>query len=239
MMTPEQILAGLKEEVKRLAETVQQLSSEHETLRTQSTAGAVKTVTMANEVVWLNKPTAFSGAEDVLRGNDGRHAAEGPTSSSIGPKGEANPDRRSWERESAHALQYLCTAEDRRTKNDGSRSTRAKRVRSVPKSRVEIREQRRARRNNALDQGDEFQFRRRRRHGVEVRRVQPADQRARTTFQEQTTYLTRSSDPFLWQERQNRCGPEQPVVLNFLRDAPGNQSVPESTQGFQTQGEGR
>ena len=29
------------------------------------------------------------------------------------------------------------------------------------------------------------------------------------------------------------------VVLNFLRDAAGNQSVPESTQGFQTQGERR
>ena len=42
---------------------------------------------MANEVARLNKPTAFSGAEeeysdwgicaDVLRGNDGRHVAGG------------------------------------------------------------------------------------------------------------------------------------------------------------------
>ena len=41
-------MAGLQKEVKGLAETVQRLSSENETLRTQSTAGAVRTVTMAN-----------------------------------------------------------------------------------------------------------------------------------------------------------------------------------------------
>ena len=64
MMTPERMLAGLQEEVTRLAETVQRLSSENETLWTQSTAGAVRTVTMANEVARLNMPTAFSGAED-------------------------------------------------------------------------------------------------------------------------------------------------------------------------------
>ena len=60
-MTPEQMLAGLQEEAKGLAETVQRLSSENETLRTQSTAGTVRTVTMANEVARLNKPTAFTG----------------------------------------------------------------------------------------------------------------------------------------------------------------------------------
>ena len=43
-----------------LAETVQRLSSEDET----PTAGAVRIETMANEVARLNKPTAFSGAED-------------------------------------------------------------------------------------------------------------------------------------------------------------------------------
>ena len=64
MMTPERMLAGLQEEVTGLAETVQRLSSENETLWTQSTAGAVRTVTMANEVARLNMPTAFSGAED-------------------------------------------------------------------------------------------------------------------------------------------------------------------------------
>ena len=58
-MTPEQMLAGLQKELKGLAETVQRLSSQNETLRTQSTAGAVRTLTMR-----LNKPTAFSGAED-------------------------------------------------------------------------------------------------------------------------------------------------------------------------------
>ena len=39
-------------------------ASENEMLRSQSTVGAVKTVTMANEVARLNKPTAFSGAEE-------------------------------------------------------------------------------------------------------------------------------------------------------------------------------
>ena len=64
MMTPEHMLAGLQAEVKGLAETVLRPSSENETLRTQSTAGAIRTVTVANEVARLNKPTAFSGAED-------------------------------------------------------------------------------------------------------------------------------------------------------------------------------
>ena len=50
--------------MKGLAEAVQRLSSENETLRTQSTAGPIRTVTTANEIVRLNIPTAFSGAED-------------------------------------------------------------------------------------------------------------------------------------------------------------------------------
>ena len=50
--------------VRGLSETVQRLSSENETLRSQSTAGAVRTVTMAKEVARLNKPTAFSGTEE-------------------------------------------------------------------------------------------------------------------------------------------------------------------------------
>ena len=63
-MTPEQMLAGLQDEVRGLSETVQRLASENETLRSQSTVGAVRTVTMANEVARLNKPTAFSDAEE-------------------------------------------------------------------------------------------------------------------------------------------------------------------------------
>ena len=58
------MLASLQEEVTGVAETVQRLSSENETLRTQSASGAARTVTMANEDARLNKPTAFSGAED-------------------------------------------------------------------------------------------------------------------------------------------------------------------------------
>ena len=64
MMTPDQMLASLQEEVKGLAETIQRLSSESESLKSQSSSGAVRTMTMANEVARLNKPTAFSGAED-------------------------------------------------------------------------------------------------------------------------------------------------------------------------------
>ena len=60
-MTPVQMLAGL-EEVKGLAETAQRRSA-NETLRTQSTAGVVRTVTIANEVARLHKRTAFR-AED-------------------------------------------------------------------------------------------------------------------------------------------------------------------------------
>ena len=72
----------------RTCRNVQRLASENESLRSQSTVGAVRTVTMANEVARLNKPIAFSGAEDeysdcelcadVLRGYDGRHAAADP-----------------------------------------------------------------------------------------------------------------------------------------------------------------
>ena len=63
-MTPEQLLAGLQEEVRGLSEMVQRQSSENETLRSLSTVGVVRTVTMANEVARLNKPTAISGAEE-------------------------------------------------------------------------------------------------------------------------------------------------------------------------------
>ena len=63
-MAPEQMLAGIQDEVRGVSETVQRLASENETLRSQSTVGAVRTVTMANEVARLNKPTAFSGAEE-------------------------------------------------------------------------------------------------------------------------------------------------------------------------------
>ena len=49
-MTPEQMLASLQEEVKGLAETVQRLSSENETIKSQSSSGAERTATIASEV---------------------------------------------------------------------------------------------------------------------------------------------------------------------------------------------
>ena len=63
-MTPEQMLAVLPDKVRGLSETVQRPAYENQTLRSQSTVGAVRTVTMANEVARLNKPTAFGGAEE-------------------------------------------------------------------------------------------------------------------------------------------------------------------------------
>ena len=62
-MTREQMLAGLQDEVKGLSQRVHRLASENETLRIQSTVGAVRTVTMANEIARVNKPTPFSGTE--------------------------------------------------------------------------------------------------------------------------------------------------------------------------------
>ena len=63
-MTPEQMLASLQEEVKGLAETVLRLSAENVILKSQSSSEAVRSVTMANEVARLNKPSAFTGTED-------------------------------------------------------------------------------------------------------------------------------------------------------------------------------
>ena len=150
-MTPEQMLAGLQEEVKGLAGTVQRLSSENETLRSQSTIGAVRTVTMANEVARLNKPTAFSGAEEeysdwgfaltcFVGTMDGTLLTELQAVAA-----DPRVKRRSWERECEDALQYPGTPDDKGTEKNGARETRAKRVRSVPRPRVETREQRRTR----------------------------------------------------------------------------------------------
>ena len=102
-MTPEQVLASLQDEVRRLSETVQRQASENETLRSQSTIGAVKTVTMANEVARLNKPTAFSGAKE--ENSDWKFALTCFVGTMDGtlltelravaakPKSEASPDR--------------------------------------------------------------------------------------------------------------------------------------------------
>ena len=106
-MTPEQMLASLQDEVRGLSETVQPLASENETFRSQSTGGAVKTVTMANEVARLNKPTAFSGAEEEHSDWDFaltcflgtmEHVVDRAASGGSKHKSEASPDRRSWER---------------------------------------------------------------------------------------------------------------------------------------------
>ena len=63
-MTPEQLLASLQEEVKGLAETVQRLSAKNMVLKSQTSSETVRSVTMANEIARLNKPSVFAGTED-------------------------------------------------------------------------------------------------------------------------------------------------------------------------------
>ena len=58
---------------------------------------------------------------DVLRGNDGRHVVDGAVSGGSKPKSEANPDRRSCERESEDGVQYFGTADDEGTAKNGAR----------------------------------------------------------------------------------------------------------------------
>ena len=66
-------------------------SSENETLRSQSTVGAVRTVTMANEVARLNKPTAFSGTMDGTLLTELRTVAANPRVKRV-PTDEAGND---------------------------------------------------------------------------------------------------------------------------------------------------
>ena len=137
-MTPEQMLAGLQDEVRGLSETVQQIASENETLRSQSTVGAVKTVTVANEVARLNMPTAFSGAEEeysdwefvltcFVGTMDGtlltelRAVASNPRVKRIQTDEAGNERARTL-------CNILGTADDEGTAKNGARGTRPKRV---------------------------------------------------------------------------------------------------------------
>ena len=191
-MTPEQLLASLQEEVKGLAETVQRLSAENMVLKSQTSSETVRSVTMANEIARLNKPSVFAGTEDefgdwdfaltcFVGTMDGTLVQELQAISSD-PVMKRIPTDDAGKERARNALQYPGTVDDEGSKKDGARSTRAKRVRSVQMSCNEIREQRCARGNNALDQSHELQFRRHRSNGVEVRRVQLAGQRARRHF---------------------------------------------------------
>ena len=153
-MTPERMLAGLQDEVRvrGLSETVQRPASENETLRSQSTVGAVGTVTMANEVARLNNPTAFSGTEEeysdwefaltcFVGTMDGTLLTELPAVAADPRVKRIPTDEAGNER--ARTLYNI--ADDEKAEKNGARSTRQKRVRSVPKPRVEIQEQRRTR----------------------------------------------------------------------------------------------
>ena len=114
------MLAGLQDEVRGLSETVQRLASENEMLRSQSTVGAVRTVTMANEVARLNKPTAFSGTMDGTLLTELRTVAANPRVKRV-PTDEAGND-------SARTLCNLGTADDEGTAKNDARGTRPKRV---------------------------------------------------------------------------------------------------------------
>ena len=162
-MTPERVLAGLQDEVRGLSKKVQRPASENETLRSQSTVGAVRTVTMANEVARLNKPTAFSGAEEEYSNwevaltcfvgtMDGTLLTELRTVA-------ANP-------------------RVKRVPTDEAGNERARTLYNIL-SLLTTKGRKMVRRNfEKWYQSDEFQLWRHRRHGDEVRRVQFADQRA-------------------------------------------------------------
>ena len=130
------MLAGLQDEERALSETVQRLASENETPKSQSTVGAVRTVTMANEVARLHKPTAFSGAEEeysdweiALTCFELQAVAADPRVKRI-PTDEAGNERA---RTLCGILALLTTKEPSKKV---VRSARPKRVRSVPKPRV-------------------------------------------------------------------------------------------------------
>ena len=242
-------LAGLQDEVRGLSEPVQRLASENETLRSQTTVGAVRTVTMANEVARLNKPTAFSRAEEeysdwefaltcFVGTMDGtfltvlRAVAANPRVNRV-PTDEAGNERA---RALCNILALLTTKGPR------------KMVREVPdqngyevyRSFVLRYGSRDAHGETALlikvmnfNFGDidametkfeEFNF---------------ADQRARRHYRcRQHTRHDQASRSCGKSARTtaNPLAVEQKVIHNLPQDASGNQSVPESTQKFQTHG---
>ena len=114
-----------------LAETVQRLSAENMVLKSQTSSEAVRSVTMANEVARLNKPSVFTETEDEFSDRDSALTCFVGTMDGtlvqelnhiVGPWDEANPDRRRWERTSKDTLQYPGTVDDKGTKKDGARS---------------------------------------------------------------------------------------------------------------------
>ena len=127
-MTPEQLLASLQEEVKGLAETVQRLSAENMVLKSQTSSETVRSVTMANEIARLNKPSVFAGTEDefgdwdfaltcFVGTMDGTLVQELQAISSD-PVMKRTPNGRRWERKSTNALQYPGTVDDKGSKKD-------------------------------------------------------------------------------------------------------------------------
>ena len=246
-MTPEQMLAGLQDEVGGLSETVQRLTSENETVWRQSTVGTVRTVKMANEVAKLNKPTAFSGAEEehgdwefaltcFVGTMDGTLLTELRAVGSK-PKSEANLDGRSWEREGEDVLQYPGTADDEGTAKNGARGTRPNGYEAY-RSLV-------------------LRFGSRDAHGettllIKVMNFNFGDIDAMETKFEEFNLLIKEHDDISsidnrHDQTSHSCGKsarttvnpfaiEQSVIHNLPRDASGNQSVPERAQRFQTHG---
>ena len=157
-MTPEQLLARLQEEAKGLAETVLRLSVDNMVLKSKTSSETLRSVTMANEVARLNKLSVFTRTEDVFSDwdsgltcfvgtMDGTLVQELQAISSVPGTKRTPTDDAGKERARTPYNKYPGTVDDKGTKKDGARSTRAKRVRSVQMSRVEIQEQRCARGN--------------------------------------------------------------------------------------------
>ena len=115
---------------------------------------------MANEVARLDKPTAISSAEDEYSDWDFALACFVGTMDgtllkelqavAADPRVKRTPTDEAGNVRPRTLHNILGNADDKGAKKDGTRSTRARRVRSAPKPRVEIREQRRTRKNTLL-----------------------------------------------------------------------------------------
>ena len=210
-MTPEQMLASRQEEAKGLAESVQRLSSENETLKSQSSSGAVKSVTMANEVARLNKSTALSGAEDEFSDSDFaltcfvgtmdaallkelQAVASDPRVKRI-PTDEAGGERAST------LYNILALPTTKTAKEDGTRGTRPRRVRSVPKSRAEYGSRHALGETTLLIKVMNFIF-------GDIDDMESKFEEFKLLIKDHDDISSTDNVPdILWQERQNRSGP--------------------------------
>ena len=182
----------------------------------QSCSGAVRTMTTANDVARLNKPTAFSAAEDEFSDWDfALTCFVGTMDATLlkelqavafetGAKRIRQMKLEERERTLCNILAFQMTKAPRKMVREIPDQNGYEAYRSLV-LRYGSRDARGE--TTLLIKVMNFHFGRHRQYGIEVRRVQPVDQRSRWhTSQLLPTYLTRSSEPLMWQERQSCCG---------------------------------